>query len=1137
MSIRVALHHETSYLYDRLVSLGPQTVRLRPAPHCRTTVHSYSMKIVPTDHFCNWQQDPQGNFLARLVFPKPTSQFRIEVDLVAELTAINPFDFFLESYAEKFPFRYEAWQLQELSPFLATMTATPELQKWIDSIDLTPTATIHAITAINRKVNEAIRYEIRMEPGVQSPEETLVRRAGSCRDSAWLLVQVFRQLGIAARFASGYLIQLAPDVKSLDGPSGPESDFTDLHAWTEIYLPGAGWVGLDPTSGLLCSEGHLPLACTPDPSSAAPISGTVDAAECTFDFAMNITRIHEDPRTTKPYTQDQWARIDNLGKLVDEQLVNDQVSLTFGGEPTFVSMDDMDGAEWTNAAVGPTKRRLSGDLVRRLRNRFAPEGLLHFGQGKWYPGESLPRWALTCFWRTDGEPIWKDTRWLAKEEVDYGYGFAQARLFAETLAGFLQVDPRWLMPAYEDTYYYLWREQRLPINVLPWDEKLADPEERERLTRVFQRGLNQPVGVVMPIKKQWWQGSGRWISGPWPVRPEKLFLIPGDSTIGLRLPIDSLPSPSGLIQDQIVPADPFATKPQLPSPASIRSQLNPRSILPESTNHSSSITVGGKSKSVEEKGPPSGKTNTSSLQPTGEASNKDTAAQSDVIRTALCVEPREGKIYVFMPPTESLEDYLELLAAIESTCEKLSMPVIIEGYLPPTDHRLQNIKVTPDPGVIEVNVHPVATWSELVSNTQAFYEEARWCRLATEKFDLDGKHTGTGGGNHIVMGGPTPSQSPFLQRPDLLRSLISFWVNHPSLSYFFSSRFIGPTSQAPRCDEGRRDTIYELQTALDLIPLPADITRNRVAPWMVDRLLRNLLIDLTGNTHRSEICIDKLFSPDSSSGRLGLVELRGFEMPPHFEMSLATQLLVRNLLASFWRKPYCEPLKRWENALHDQMLLPHYLWQDLREVLIYLQSDGWGWEDAWFAPHFEFRFPAIGSVECFGTTIQLRSAIEPWYVLGEEPAGGGTARFVDSSIERMEVQVQGFDARRLQLLCNGIVVPLQPTGVPGSFVAGIRYRAWCPPSCLHPSIPVHAPLVFDCWDSRSGRPLGGCTYHVTHPGGRSFDTFPINALEAEGRRIARFQKFGHTPGTVTPRMAKANPQYSGTLDLRRELPY
>jgi uncharacterized protein (DUF2126 family) len=1123
MAIRVALHHETIYRYDRLVTLGPQIVRLRPAPHCRTKVLSYSMRVTPEQHFSNWQQDPQGNYLARLVFPKKTRQFSVEVDLVADMTAINPFDFFLEAYAESFPFRYEDWLLKELAPFLHTIHLTPKLRDWIASVDLTPKQTILAITDINRRVHQDTKYEIRLEPGVQTPEETLTRGSGSCRDSAWLLVQIFRNLGIAARFASGYLIQLAPDVKAIDGPSGPETDFTDLHAWAEVYLPGAGWVGLDPTSGLLCGEGHLPLACTPEPSSAAPITGTVDQADCEFSFAMNVKRIHEDPRSTKPYTDEQWQRIYRLGSNVDQQLEADDARLTFGGEPTFVSMDDMEGEEWNQAAVGPTKRWMSGSLIKRLRQRFGPGGMLHYAQGKWYPGESLPRWALTCIWREDGEPIWQDDRWIADESRDYGFTFVQARAFADRLASKLQVDPRWMMPAYEDVYYYLWREQRLPINVMPWDPQLEDPEQRARLARVFQRGLNQPVGIVFPLQRQWWQGNRVWQSGPWPIRPERLFLLPGDSAIGLRLPLDTLPFTSNTSAGVVTPLDPFALRPPLPPRTSIRQQTVTQGSV--QTTKSSSM---GSSVSFETE--PNHSTQSAPTEASAETEfDPDKMDPDKMVRTALCIEPRNGRIYVFMPPTELLEDYLDLVAAIELTASELGMPIVIEGYLPPTDHRIQMIKVTPDPGVIEVNVHPSRSWQQLVSTTEGLYEDARQCRLATEKFDLDGKHTGTGGGNHIVMGGPTPWDSPFLRRPDLLRSVITFWNNHPSLSYFFSNRFIGPTSQAPRADEGRRDALYELQLALDLIPDRG----TDLAPWVVDRLLRNLLIDLTGNTHRAEICIDKLYSPDSSTGRLGLVELRGFEMPPHSQMSLVTQLLVRCLVAHFWRNPYREPLTQWGTAIHDRFMLPHFLLRDLQSVLLQLQDDGWDWEESWFAPHYEFRFPFIGEVEHFGATISLRTAIEPWYVLGEEPAGGGTVRFVDSSVERLEVKVRGLDHTRFKVLCNQSILPLQATGEPDSYVAGVRYRAWCPPSCLHPTIQLHTPLIFDLWDVRAGRTVGGCTYHVAHPGGRSYDTFPVNALEAEGRRVARFFPHGHTPGELTPKICRPNPEFPSTLDLRR----
>lgn len=1105
MAIRVALHHETVYNYDRPVRLSPQIVRLRPAPHCRTPVLSYSMRVVPSEHFCNWQQDPQGNFLARLVFPKPTNKFSVRVDLVADMTVINPFDFFLEEYAEVFPFAYEPWLLKELAPFLQVDHPGPRLAAWLAEVPRKKIKTIDVLVALNQRLQQEIRYTIRLEPGVQTTEETLEKKTGSCRDSAWLLVNICRHLGLAARFASGYLIQLAADQKALDGPSGPEQDFTDLHAWTEVYLPGAGWVGLDPTSGLLCGEGHLPVACTPDPSSAAPITGLVDKAECEFGFSMQVMRIHEDARSTKPYTPAQWEQVNRLGNQVDQRLLEDDIRLTMGGEPTFVSIDDMEGAEWNSAAVGPNKRKLSAELIKRLRNRFGHGALLHYGQGKWYPGESLPRWALACIWRTDGFPLWHDENLIADESRNYGYTYQHARRFAKTLATKLGVDPTWLMPAFEDIYYYLWKEQRLPINVDPRDSKIDDPEERERLAKVFDRGLSQPVGVVLPLTRQWQQAGWIWKSGHWPVRSDKLMLLPGDSPIGLRLPLDSLPHLPADVKPLWAPEDPWAPKPSLPR------------VLPQMQTASQSPAKKVVAKIEDEE--------SEELQ-----ERKRKELPKDVVRTAFCIEPRDGKLYIFMPPVERLEDYVELLTVIESAAAELKTPVVIEGYLPPNDWRTQKILVTPDPGVIEVNVQPAASWTEMVSITEGLYEEARLTRLGTEKFDLDGRHTGTGGGNHIVLGGAKPSDSPFLRRPDLLRSLISFWINHPSLSYLFSNRFIGPTSQAPRADEGRHDAIYELQTALELIPDAGTET----PPWLIDRLLRNLLIDVTGNTHRAEFCIDKLFSPDSASGRLGLLELRAFEMPPHPQMSLAMQLLVRNLVAHFWRQPYKQPLTRWRTELHDRFMLPYFIWRDFEDVLGELQRAGWEWESSWFVPHFEFRLPRMGEVHHGGVRLELRQAIEPWYVLGEEGVAAGTVRYVDSSVERLQVLLEGYEPNRYQLTCNRIAVPLHATDRPGQYVGGVRYRAWQPPSCLHPTIPVHTPLVFDLVDTRSARSVGGCTYYVAHPGGRNYSTFPINGMEAESRRAARFSAFGHTPGDVICRIPKPNPEFPYTLDLRRE---
>jgi uncharacterized protein (DUF2126 family) len=1111
MAVRVALNHKTAYLYDRPVRLSPQIVRLRPAPHCRTPVSAYSLHIEPKPHFLNWQQDPQGNFLARVVFPERVRHFSVKVDLIAEMTVINPFDFFLEPQAEKFPFTYEPWLERELSPFRELSEPGPKLCEYIRNSDTSPRHIIDFLVQLNQKLQREIRYSIRLEPGVQSSEETLERRSGSCRDTAWLLVEILRHLGLAARFVSGYLIQLKPDLKPLDGPEGPARDFTDLHAWAEAYLPGAGWVGLDPTSGLLTGEGHLPLAATPDPPSAAPISGAVDECEVQFSHEMTLTRIREDPRVTLPYTGQQWQRIESLGARVDSDLFRDDVRLTMGGEPTFVSIDNMDGEEWNTAALGPEKRQLAGRLLDRLRDRFAPGGLLHYGQGKWYPGEPLPRWALTCYWRSDGIPLWLNRQLLANESTPGSFGASDAQRFARGLAQRLGLDPDYVNPAFEDPLHHLQKERQLPVNVDPVDNRLDDPEERERLRRVFERGLETPAGMVLPLQRGWGKDGPEWQTGLWMLRGQHLYLLPGDSPVGLRLPLPSLPWVAASEAPQLYLVDPMVNLSPLPNP--------PRNVpfeIPVDTpvmqrRPSSERDVSERNGSERDRAPQPGE------------------SAPWIVRTALCVEPRGGRIHVFMPPLESAADYIDLLAAVEDTARRLEIPVVLEGYPPPPHPRLQQIKITPDPGVLEVNIHPSRDWPELVAKTTALYEEARQTRLGTEKFMLDGRHTGTGGGNHFVLGGPTAQDSPFLRRPDLLRSMIGYWLNHPSLSYVFSSIFIGPTSQAPRIDETRADSLYELEIAFGLIP-----ERGRDCPaWLVDRIFRHLLTDVTGNTHRSEFCIDKLFSPDSASGRLGLLEMRAFEMPPHARMSLTQQLLVRALVAWFWREPYTHRPVHWGTRLHDQFMLPHFTSRDFGEVLEDLNRAGYAFELDWFAPHFEFRYPVFGSVHYAGIDLEIRQATEPWYVLGEESAAGGTTRYVDSSVERVQVKAQGLTGDRYIVACNGRRLSLHFTGKQDEWVAGVRYRAWQPPSCLHPTIPIHTPLTFDILDTWSGRSIGGCTYHVAHPAGRNFVTFPVNANEAEARRAARFHPFGHTPGPMPIPPRENNPEFPLTLDLRR----
>ena len=1090
MSIHVALNHVTHYRYDRSVALGPQVVRLRPAPHSRTRILSYSLRADPQKHFINWQQDPQSNYLARLVFPDKTEHLRIEVDLVAEMAVLNPFDFFLEPYAERFPFEYDATDQKELAPYRVKLAATPLLTDCLASVPREPTRVVDLLVGINARLARDVRYLIRMEAGVQSPEETLAQGSGSCRDSAWLLVQLLRHLGLAARFVSGYLIQLVADVKSLDGPSGPAADFTDLHAWCEVYLPGAGWIGLDATSGLFAGEGHIPLACTSEPSSAAPVSGAVEDCTSQLMHSMKIERVWEAPRVTKPYTDQQWAEIERLGNLIDEHLTAADVRLTMGGEPTFVSLEDPDGAEWNTAALGPDKRRLAAQLYHRMREKYAPHGLAHFGQGKWYPGEPLPRWSLNCFWRRDGEPVWEDARLIADEQTDYGATEVNAQRFLAAVATYLGLPARFVFGAYEDDFYYTWRERQLPSNVDASESRLEDSGEGKRLARTLERGLDRAVGYVLPIGRD--AAGTKWQSGSWFLRRERCYLIPGDSPIGYRLPLESLPWVAPGDRTYVTPPDPAQSFPPLPKLAEIRKAARavdgPEAVQPRL--HESAVAV---------------------------------------TRTAMCAEPRNGVLYIFMPPTETLESYLEVVAAVEAASRVLSQPVILEGYEPPKDPRLNSFRVTPDPGVIEVNIHPSASWNELVERTTHLYDAARECRLATEKFMLDGRHAGTGGGNHFVLGAATSADSPFLRRPDLLRSLLAYWHNHPSLSYLFSGLFIGPTSQAPRTDEARNDSLYELEIAFSQIP-PAG---TEVPPWLVDRLFRNLLTDVTGNTHRAEFCIDKLYSPDGPAGRLGLLELRGFEMPPHARMSLTQQLLLRSLVARFWRTPY-EPkrLARWGTELHDRFMLPYFVELDFADVVAEQSRAGYPLEREWFAPHFEFRFPKHGDFSVCGTTVELRQALEPWHVMGEEAAGGGNVRYVDSSLERLQVKLTGLAPDRYALTCNGRRVPLRSTGTVGEFVGGVRYRAWQPSAALHPTIGVHAPLTFDLVDTWMQRSMGGCQYHVMHPGGLSHKAFPVNSFESESRRLARFFRIGHTPGTIAATDESPGPEHPFTLDLR-----
>jgi len=1096
VSIRVAIEHRTVYRYDRAVRLGPQVIRLRPAPHCRTPILAYSLGVTPDQHFINWQQDPVGNHQARIVFPEPATEMAVTVDLVAELTPINPFDFFVDEHARRWPFEYPAEMQRDLAPYLERPgnDPSPLLDAWVKGVPAEPEGVIDFLVALNQRVRGDVEYSVRMEAGVQTPDETLAREIGSCRDSAWLLVAILRSLGIAARFASGYLVQLAQD-RPAPTDTGANVDFTDLHAWAEAYIPGAGWVGLDPTSGLAAGEGHIPLACASHPAQAAPIEGSREDAETTFEHSNTVRRVEQPPRVTLPYTPSQWEAIDALGRQVDAQLAADDVRLTIGGEPTFVCAEDAEEPEWNTTATGGRKEALATELTQRLAAAFATGAVILHGQGKWYPGEPLPRWQRGVYWRADGHPLWRDPELLADPFVEGGATLAQTRELADTIADALGLPAEVRHAAYEDPVPTRWRE-----STRPGDEPVPDQPDPRADPGAALAG--EPRGWALPLRRD--PGDEAWSTGRWHLRRGHLYLIEGDSPMGLRLPLPSLT---------------FRPEPPHPDQSLFR-KVKP--LAPATSAERSAPAAAGAAAAAVLAAPA-----------TAELHDPPPV-------TALCVELRAGHVHVFLPPLVELADSAELLSVVERALAATGITAVIEGYPPPRDVRASRFVVAPDPGVIEINIHPSRSWEELVARTERLYAEAEAIGLRAEKFALDGTHTGTGGGSHITLGGPTPADSPLLRRPALLRSMLTYWQHHPSLSYLFAGRFVGPTSQAPRVDEARHEALYELEIAfaeLDRVG-PATGARTgaptgaRAPAWQLDRALRNLLTDLTGNTHRSEFCIDKLYSPATESGRLGIVELRGFEMAPHPQMALVQALLVRALVARLWRESYGGPLARWGTELHDRFMLPWFIESDIREVLDDLAVHGLRFDHSWLGPFLEFRFPLIGRIQVEDVTVELRTALEPWNVLGEEP-GTAMARYVDSSMERLQVRVDGLVEDRFAITCNGHPVPIQATETAGTFVAGVRYRAWQPPSALHPTIGVHAPLTFDLVDRWSRRSLGGCRYHVMHPGGRHYERLPVNAAEAQARRATRFEPLGHTPGTIEVPPVRRGGEYPRTLDLRR----
>jgi len=1085
--VRLLLQHRSLYHYPRPAALGPHQIRLRPANHAKARIESYALRVTAPGEV-RWQQDPFGNHVALVTFRKEVRlpELEVLVEMAVDIRPVNPFDFFVVDRFQEVPFAYPEELAKDLQPFLdpldPALSGGPRLAAFLAELP-SKGNTVSLIVELNHLVNRRIRYVIREEPGILTPEETLGEGRGSCRDSAALLVAVLRSRGLAARFVSGYLVQLTDEGMIPDEPRGVGRDVVDLHAWAEVFLPGAGWIGLDATSGLLCGEGHIPLACVAQPALGGPIVGSSDVLADRVSFETKVGRLGHEARPTTPYREDTWQALLAAADRADGALTAAGLKLTVGGEPTFNSRLYPEAPEWRGEALGPTKWAQGLRLADALRDRLAPGGVVLRRAGKWYPGESLPRWALDVVGLRGGVPFWSGggKRRLATTEA--------AEALSRAIARRLAVDEGAVLPAYEDPWHYVREEADLPAAADPREADLSDPEDRRRLARVLDRGLATPTGFVLPLACE----VAAWKTERWRFRRERLVLIPGDAPAGLRLPLKALGGP---------PPAPVPVEPPYP--------VDPRTEELAQTRERELKEIAELASAQLDRRRP--------------ARTPPVAA----VRTALAVEPRDGELFVFLPPSASSAEFTHLVAAVDAAARAEDLEVRLEGYPPPWDAELIRFTVAPDPGVLEVNLPPTGTGREHADLMAQVFDAALHAGLHSEKYLIDGRQQGSGGGNHITLGGPTPLESPFLVRPDVLASLVTFVQHHPALSYLFAGLFVGPTSQAPRVDEARHESLYELEIALRRLFERGEPS----SPWLGDWLLRNLLLDLSGNTHRAEISIDKLFDWRTPHGRQGLLELRAFEMPPHPRMATAQAVLVRALVAAFAGEPYRHRLVRWGTELHDRFLSPFWLWRDLEEVLAFLEARGVALPAEAYRPFLEFRCPVVGRLQVHGTVLEVRNALEPWPVLGEEPGAAGTVRFVDSSLERLEVRTEALRTERFRVLVNGRVLPLRPTGTAGEHVGAVRFRAWAPASSLQPHLGIHHPVRFDLWDDWGHRSLAASAYHVWHPEGRAFDAAPLTGFEASARRAQRFTVEGPLPFNFEPAASPPHPEYPHTLDLR-----
>ena len=1107
MSTRIALTHTIDRRYARRLVLPTHWLRLRPAPHTKAAIEAYSLSVGTEPHFLNWVRDPFENHLARLDLPEPVFGLNMAVDIVADLAPANPFDFLTEPYAASFPFEYPEQLQKELTPYLHLPKAGPRLADYLGALDADSAYIIEKLGKLTGNVHRSLAIVGSAQPGAVDLEDVVKRGTASPWEAAWLMAVSLRHLGVAARFTAGYRVVLASEAVPIhawtadaeDSETSLWLDSASLHAWCEVFLPGAGWIGLDPSAGLFTHEGYIPLTATPDPLRALPWVAEVaepgkpaEVPPPDESFESIAVRRLIAAAEPSPYSDAQWGDISALGQSVDARLATAGISLAMGQTLNLTSPYS-DSIEWATTALGPRKRAAAEDLLARLRLKVAPGGVLHESQGEWFGGETLPRWKLSCFFRADGEPIWRNSSLLgcslgngpetaasgpvrpqgpgarlprsSEPGAAEGASPADAGHFAEMLARKLGVFPEFVMPAHEDQLYELW-QNRAHIQFKPPSEALSNPVQRRALAVKLSQTRLEPVGYVLPLR---WDGvAGRCISGAWTFRRGALYLVPGDSPMGFRLPLDALPAGD----DSAEPLDPE------------RCHFEDRPLL-------ASLY-----------GEPSARlTSFIHTPPAPEATDQDgVQGLARVPRTALCAQMRNGRLWVFLPPLTHLEHWLELVNAIEATALSLGLPVQLEGYEPPEDFRLQRLSIEPEAGVLRVTLPQAGSWEQLQGLLATAYTEAANLGLLAERIGQDGARQAAGGEADILLVGALPPLSPFLLRPQLLHSLIAYWQQHPALSYLFAGRLIGQSGPAPRPDEGRDDALYELDIALSRMPRDEDS-----APSVPDRMLRHLLADSAGDIKKAEIRVDQLYPPDRSSQRLGRIALRSFQTAPDHRMAAAQCLLLRALIAFLAERPADPRLRDFGPELHDRYMLPGELWEDLAEVIRDLDRARLPVQADWFAPFLDRRFPTLGEVAMGDVRMAIRTAHEPWPVLAEEAVAGVVTRFIDAANQRVQVELTGLTPTHHILVCNGRRVPLQPTRTRGRFLAGVRYKAWNPPSSLHPTLwPVYS-LVFDLLDARTGEVLGGCTWFPARPSLVGFSAAPAPVASGEPEREPHYR--------------------------------